>query len=236
MTDHLYPPPTTTISAASSSPGERFQCSFCKADDGRRLVRGAVGVFICCECVVLAGNLFEEDEMDKRASVPRPMADRILFLDFDGVLNSDEWVARRRAEGGPCTVLSNAIDADAVARLQEIVEATQAKVVISSSWRELFSVAELVDILGRHGFRGQVVGKTPRLDALVPGTVRGHEIAAWLDCQTEWPAGFCILDDHSDMAHLLPWLVQTDPLVGLVRQDVARAVEVLQRPFEASRV
>lgn len=71
MTDHLYPPPTTTSAAASSSPGKSFQCSFCKADDGRRLVRGAVGVFICCECVVLAGNLFEEDEMDKRASVPR---------------------------------------------------------------------------------------------------------------------------------------------------------------------
>ncbi len=70
MTDHLYPPPTTTIAAASSSPGERFQCSFCKADDGRHLVRGAVGVFICCECVVLAGNLFEEDEMDRRAPVP----------------------------------------------------------------------------------------------------------------------------------------------------------------------
>lgn len=155
------------------------------------------------------------------------MADRVLFLDFDGVLNSDEWVARRRADGEPFTGASGAIDSEAVFWLQKIVEKANAKVVISSSWRELYSVPELVTILRKHGFRGEVIGKTPRLDSLVPGTVRGHEIAAWMDSQLEWPAGFCILDDHADMAHLMPWLVQTDPLVGLVRQDVARAVAVL---------
>lgn len=157
------------------------------------------------------------------------MPDRYLFLDFDGVLNSNGWVTRRRAAGLPFTGTSRAIDADAVACLERIVQATGARVVISSTWRELFPFAELVAILRGHGFTGEVVGKTPRLDTLVAGTVRGHEIAAWLDCQPEWPAGFVILDDGDDMAHLLPWLVQTDPTIGLVPRDVDRAVEVLQR-------
>lgn len=63
------------------------QCSFCRATDGRRLVRGAVDVFICCECVVLAGNLFEEDEMDKRAPVPRWTAGCWSMPTFDAFGN-----------------------------------------------------------------------------------------------------------------------------------------------------
>jgi hypothetical protein len=51
---------------------------------------------------------------------------------------------------------------------------------------------------------------------------RGEEIQAWL---TENPdvTQFVILDDDSDMAHLIDHLVQTDHKVGLTAADVKKA-------------
>jgi hypothetical protein len=61
---------------------------------------------------------------------------------------------------------------------------------------------------------------TPTLDSAIPGSViilgkpRGLEIQAWMD-DHGIPDRFVIVDDMSDMEHLLPRLIQTRSTVGL---------------------
>ena len=59
---------------------------------------------------------------------------KVIFLDVDGVLNDQMWLH---------LLMDSEIDEVRVARLAEIVKATDAKIVLSSSWRVL--VDELDD-------------------------------------------------------------------------------------------
>ena len=53
----------------------------------------------------------------------------IIFLDFDGVLNSKKYIALKN-EPGVC------FDPECLNLLKEIVLKTNAKIVLTSSWRE----------------------------------------------------------------------------------------------------
>jgi hypothetical protein len=145
---------------------------------------------------------------------------KILFLDFDGVLNSNEWFTSFERSGR--SPKAEQIDPEAVARLNRVVEASGARIVVSSSWRLGHTVGELQQILEDRGFRGEIVGTTPDLSA-----VRGQEVLAWLSAQAEVPEAFCILDDSNDMAGLLPHLVRTSWRVGLSDADADAAILML---------
>jgi len=162
---------------------------------------------------------------------------KYLFLDFDGVLNSAPFLedahARRRSierDGGSIGDDSYMLDWYAVARVNRIVEATGAKVVISSSWRILDSMKDIVGFLDNVGFAGHVVGMTPNLQ-----TYRGLEIQAWIDALEEPPESIVILDDDSDMEHLTDRLVNTDFETGIVDADVERTIALLNTPWVDAR-
>lgn len=150
---------------------------------------------------------------------------RVIFLDFDGVLNSHEWQLRRhesRRERGATLGL----DPAAVGLLNQLIDRTGAQVVVSSVHRK-DGLRHCRRLLTRCGFTGEVIGQTPDLQ-----TLRGLEIQAWLDAQ-EAPDTFVILDDDSqDMAHLLDRLIQTGFHNGLTQAHVDAAVKMLrQRPM-----
>lgn len=65
------------------------------------------------------------------------------------------------------------------------------------------------------------IGLTPVLE----DAERGLEIQAWLD-RDGYKGVFVIVDDDSDMAHLMPHLVKTDNNVGLTEE---RAGEIIKR-------
>jgi hypothetical protein len=75
---------------------------------------------------------------------------RILFLDFDGVLNSRGFLAMSRGLAISRYPHSE-IDPEAVARVNRILERTEAEVVVSSSWRHGRTLAELQALLESHG-------------------------------------------------------------------------------------
>jgi hypothetical protein len=110
---------------------------------------------------------------------------KVLFLDFDGVLNHLGSPGAWGSSG------VEALEAEHIEQLNRIVGETNAGVVISSTWRHAFPSLELVAMLNRAGFIGEVIGTTPlvRLG-------RGREILLWL---TEFGAGridaWAILDD-----------------------------------------
>lgn len=168
------------------------------------------------------------------------MPERVIFLDFDGVLvtkasqarykewynKTDEWLKQSRLDRD-CMK----IDPDALAALKLIVEETGAKVVISSSWRIGRTLEHIATVLRANGFHHEIIGKTPTRNR---GTIgRGGQIQQWLDKTDREIESFVILDDNSDMAHLMDRLVQCDcpSQIGLTLDDAQRAVDLLETPL-----
>lgn len=108
---------------------------------------------------------------------------KVVFLDIDGVLatpSSYEVVRRVQAaptENNPMPEDREyfSFDPKAVENLNLVLRTTGAAIVVSSTWRLLYSLSELREILSREGVEGRVVGVT--------GTHpkgRGREIQEWL--------------------------------------------------------
>ena len=176
---------------------------------------------------------------------------RVIFLDVDGVLNSERYALRleqRHRELGhaepaspkrettcDCFKLYHQIDRAAIARLNLLVRVTGAKIVVSSTWRKLFDLPELHRIFSEHGLVAELVGATPeghKEPALLEAyghperVFRGYEIDYWLRQHPEVEK-FVILDDGSDMAMHKNRLVQTDCDDGLLDEHVELAIRVL---------
>jgi hypothetical protein len=175
----------------------------------------------------------------------------VLFLDIDGVLNSEAHMRRlddqHRQLGHTdptrpqhetrceCYRLECQIDRDAITRLNRLVAETGAKIVVSSSWRKLLDPPELYRVLVSHGLVAEIIGETPdgHKDPEMLATFghierifRGHEIDLWLKQHPEVER-FVILDDASDMEMHKNRLVQTDCEEGLLDEHVDLAIRMM---------
>lgn len=147
-----------------------------------------------------------------------------IFLDFDGVLNSERWYARGRRDS-LCTGSAKSIDPAAVGLLNQLIDRSGARIVVSSTWR-LAGLHSVRATLAQRGSIGRVVDVTPEL-----GGPRGKEIEWWL--RRNAASRIVILDDDSDMGDLLPWLVKTSHQEGITEDHVEAALAILQRDFDA---
>lgn len=161
---------------------------------------------------------------------------RVIFLDFDGVLNSDPWIWEQCKKPGGQEKVLREVGPEFVALLNQLVERSGAKVVVSSSWRICYTDDKLQEILNAAGFKGEVIGSTKSLFRRSPERIypeekqveRGEEIQVWLN---EHPGveSFVILDDSDDMAHLRKTnFVHTNPMEGLRQRDVDKALGILE--------
>lgn len=154
---------------------------------------------------------------------------KVLFMDIDGVLNSDLYLLGLQSD--QLRNPENHIDPSLVERMNRLLQETGAKVVISSAWREEFHIRVLRSILVGRGFTGDIVGSTPSRRVVGrpgPGP-RGEEIQAWLDENGSSVDSFAIVDDSMDMGReLYPRTVYTDPMLGLQDNDVLRLKELLK--------
>jgi hypothetical protein len=145
---------------------------------------------------------------------------KVIFLDIDGVLNSERFFLSQKAKED--FVIVDHLDPAAVRLLDQLVGATGAQIVVSSTWRLSWTLDAIEALLVERGLRsGRIVDKTVDLR----GRARGLEIALWVD--THRPERFVILDDDSDMAHLGHRLVQTSFGEGLSLAHVDRAISLL---------
>jgi len=146
---------------------------------------------------------------------------KIVFLDFDGVLNSDQSVQQlgTRYRFSP----------PSVAALNELLRQTDARIVITSSWRNNWTLIENASFLKRDGvLPNRVVGKTTTLEK-----ERGLEIDAWLRSAPYPIISYVILDDRDDMVMHQARLVQVNPQFGLNSAQARRAIELLAIPCHA---
>lgn len=158
---------------------------------------------------------------------------KIVFLDFDGVLNSTRYITRIRRDGAEVGE-EHDLDRVPVARLDVLCRLTGAKVVVSSSWRHGRTVGQLSVLLAKRGLSASVIDKTidfvPNQDPLSKRDCgqRGDEIRHWLEQNKRLRVSrWCVLDDSDDMDAVRDRFVRTDMHVGLTVEDVARCFELL---------
>lgn len=155
---------------------------------------------------------------------------KVLFLDFDGVLNSAASFGyeERRREKNPELKLgpvNETLCNVCTSNFQVILEHfPQLKVVISSSWRTLFTLDWLKDKLASYGIdSSRVIDKTPGSD----WTFRGCEINEWLSKHPEVTT-FVVLDDN-EIGDGIPdsKIVKTSWNVGLTLPHALEAIQKL---------
>jgi len=149
---------------------------------------------------------------------------KVIFLDFDGVLNSEKYLRAQNEHG----VI---IDPSRMALLKQIVDKTGARIVLSTSWREHWSKSpDQCNETGRainrifEGYGLQIVDKTPKLCS-----GREDEIKAWLDRHPS-VTNFVVLDDGFLGADFLKnRFVKTSKYKkGLDEEEVKKAIEILK--------
>lgn len=150
---------------------------------------------------------------------------KVIFLDFDGVITTynSKWK----------------IDMNNIKIINDICDKTNAKIVVTSSWR----IGHRGDVLAFNGyltqyiiehnyldnvqdtfdkFIGNIVGMTESI-----GGWRGDEIKLYMNEHPE-VENYVILDDDSDMCdYQLFNFVQTDTYEGITERDAKLCVDIL---------
>ena len=151
---------------------------------------------------------------------------KIIFLDIDGVLNSSRYDKIRGQNDGN-------IDESRMPLLKELVEKTNARIVLSSTWRSHWERdcdtldekgRELNRVFGKYGL--EISDKTPFLEKYD----RANEIRLWLKNHSGEFDRFVIIDNEfGGWAELEPYLVKTDFLIGrgLEKRHIDKAIEIL---------
>lgn len=154
---------------------------------------------------------------------------KIIFLDIDGVLNSEMYEASRKDDCG-----DGYIDLSRVKLLADIVNATDAKIVLISSLR--LDWDKNPGLCGKEGkyinqclakYGLSIMDKTPYFSLF---TERRKEVLSWLlDHQSEVER-FVIIDDMKDGWGELDYrVVNTNPQgYGLEEAHVEKAIELLK--------
>ncbi len=148
----------------------------------------------------------------------------IVFVDFDGVLNTEKYVR----ENGNTGLI---IDPERVKLLKRIVDATDAKIVLSTSWREHWSAVyeeckelghEINDIFRKQGL--EIYSKTPEISGR-----REKKILKWIE-DIGIEVNYVVLDDMQldSIGELNGHFVKTSGYKdGLTEGKVAEAIAIL---------
>jgi len=156
-----------------------------------------------------------------------------LFLDIDGVLNTGRY-SDYLIENGLCETdaYGYLFDPEAVQNLERIIEATDAKVVITSTWR---LDGDMQALWRNRDLAGEVIGVTPTIQKeKAIGKIniyyghRGMEVEAWLEDNAIAPYKYAILDDEDDYLETQSnHLVLTDPMTGITKEVADKVISLL---------
>lgn len=161
---------------------------------------------------------------------------KVVFLDIDGVLNSNFWNDNHQREISDGTL----IDEEKVKLLASLVKRTSAKIILHSGWRFWFDselkplrteAERLVELFAKEGL--SIDGLTPDLTTEEIrrtkkfSLVKADEILLWLKLHDD-VTGWVVLDDldlHN--CQVEQHQVRTDQRIGLTLADIERAERIL---------
>lgn len=156
------------------------------------------------------------------------MKNWIIFLDIDGVLNNLSLLFNRIPFVKNNNCEDNMLCQHSIRVLNKLVEDINAKVVLSSAWRIIYTKELMNEILQRNGATFEITDYTESLPY-----ERGTEISKWLRDNIENRIGFnkyIILDDESDMLlNQKDNFFQIDPEFGLTSEICCQIVEFVAK-------
>ena len=171
------------------------------------------------------------------------MIDKYLFLDFDGVLNTSRYAKLLRKEGIDLYDEYGAMfDPNTTSNLESIIEQTNCKIVLSTSWRNE-GLLRMRSLWKDRNLPGEIFSMTPILLSTtyqdsqngemfcIPElNAKALEINAWLQQYTTNSFNYVIIDDEnvffqSQQEHL----ILTDEYDGLTAQKAKNAVDILNQ-------
>jgi hypothetical protein len=156
-------------------------------------------------------------------------APTIIFLDIDGVLNTPSygtkayamykktkgWFKSRDQYGA-------LFDPMAVECLEYLAHTTNAKIVVSSSWRKS-GLEVMKEMFKYRAIDIEIIDTTPILN-----TIRGNEIEQWL-LDNDYVTNYVILDDDTDFTQeqLQKHFVHTHGPNGFDHNCMVKALKIL---------
>lgn len=149
---------------------------------------------------------------------------KILFLDFDGVLNTEHYQSLLQCQGKPWQDEYGAFfDPKAVKQLKRIIDATDADIVVESSWKYL-GLDAMKELWEVRNLPGTIIDITPSL----LGKNKGVEIASWLSKYAKQDIRYVIIDDeYVILDSQLPHFILTNPYEGITEEQSNRAISML---------
>jgi len=158
----------------------------------------------------------------------------IIFLDFDGVINSDEfYIGSPSFERGfdlqRCFEIfartpELLIDTKLLDHVKDLCSRLDASIVISSSWRIYYEKEAFIRMFDFHGWANAPIIDATK-DLRSEGKCRGDEVQLWLD--THNVDNYVIIDDVDDF-HLDQNFFMTDFKDGFTQQHIQQIVNKMQ--------
>ena len=153
---------------------------------------------------------------------------KVIFLDFDGVITiPPKWN----------------LNADKIKLIKKLVEETNAKIVISSSWRHSNLEDTIKSIIGYtkkcpktkmlYWLVDNLYDVTPWISAKkFKDSSRGGQIQTWLDNHSKEVENYVIIDDDGDMLDSqLFHFIQTDYQTGFTEHEYELSYRVLMNKY-----
>lgn len=149
---------------------------------------------------------------------------KIIFLDFDGVLNTEHYQGLLQYQGKPWQDEYGAFfDPKAVKQLKRIIDATDADIVVESSWKYL-GLDAMKELWEVRNLPGTIIDITPSL----LGKNKGVEIASWLSKYAKQDIRYVIIDDeYVILDSQLPHFILANPYEGITEEQANRAISML---------
>ena len=151
---------------------------------------------------------------------------KIIFLDFDGVMDTiyyDELLTRDHKPRFDS--FGMVFDPYCIENLGKIIKQTDARIVVSSSWKDFMTYKEILKMWKHRKLPGIVIGTTPSFEYIK----RGYEIDNWLEeCGEE--CQYVIIDDFEACnftERQIPHLLVVNPYIGLDDLTAERAILIL---------
>ena len=169
--------------------------------------------------------------------------EKYIFLDFDGVLNTEYYQNLLSYQGLTIQDEYGALfDPEATKQLKRIIDDTQAKIIIESSWKYLGLEAmqemwfarqlpgEIIDITSSSVSDKWLL--TANLDDIDPvmGHCKGMEIASWLADHAAQGDRYVIIDDeYVILDSQLSNFILTNAYDGITEELADRAISILNK-------